>query len=254
MTPSVALDDFKRLWATKFLDDLWIEVRDEPYANGVMGKHLIFNLEERQRVRIVDYEGSKALERGKIEDALKEADIQIRPDSFLDLGVVHRVEGVLRGLLQDKGFLNGTATHDVKVVTEGTKLVRLVFNIAEGPKVRIRNVTFTGNQGVGSRSLATSAQAQPCETVVAPAVCDQPRARTSRTKFEEDADRLVEHYRNRGFVSAQVGCAGARATRRLEGRPNTGGWTCGFRSRRDRGTVSASSCSTGRRSSRRKPR
>ena len=34
------LDDFKRLWATNFLDNLWIEVRDAPYANGVMGKEV----------------------------------------------------------------------------------------------------------------------------------------------------------------------------------------------------------------------
>src|SRR5690349_425896 len=30
------LDDFKRLWATAFLDDLSIDTFDEPYDNGVV--------------------------------------------------------------------------------------------------------------------------------------------------------------------------------------------------------------------------
>src|SRR5690242_789437 len=32
--------DFWGLWRTGFLDNLWIEVIDEPYANGVEGKHV----------------------------------------------------------------------------------------------------------------------------------------------------------------------------------------------------------------------
>ena len=47
------LADFRRLWATGFLDDISIGVKDVPYENGVEGKHVIFRLEERQRVKIV---------------------------------------------------------------------------------------------------------------------------------------------------------------------------------------------------------
>ena len=57
-TEKTLLEDFKRLWATNFLDNLWIEVIDAPYPNGVVGKHVIFHMEERPRVKIVDYTGS----------------------------------------------------------------------------------------------------------------------------------------------------------------------------------------------------
>src|SRR5262245_22618144 len=61
-TPAIeqsVLGDFKRLWSTNFLDDLSIDVRDVRYANGVMGKLVIYDMEERQRIMIVDYVGSK---------------------------------------------------------------------------------------------------------------------------------------------------------------------------------------------------
>ena len=78
------LEDFKRLWATNFLDNLSIEVKDAPYENGVVGKHVIYALEERQRVKIVDYTGSKKVDQTKIDEKLKEENISIRLDSFID--------------------------------------------------------------------------------------------------------------------------------------------------------------------------
>jgi hypothetical protein len=34
----VILADFRRLWATNFLEDLVIDVQDDPLAGGVVGK------------------------------------------------------------------------------------------------------------------------------------------------------------------------------------------------------------------------
>ena len=51
--------DFDRLFTTPFIDDLRIEVVDSPYPNGVIGKVAIFFIEERRRIKIVDYPGSK---------------------------------------------------------------------------------------------------------------------------------------------------------------------------------------------------
>ena len=58
----VMLADFKRLWATNFLDDLAVETHDYKFSNGVIGKVVLYQMEERQRVKIVDYVGSKQIE------------------------------------------------------------------------------------------------------------------------------------------------------------------------------------------------
>ena len=67
----IVLADFRRLWDTNFLDDLWIEVVDDPFENGVEGVRVIFNMEERQRVKIVGYSGSDELDRGDIETSCR---------------------------------------------------------------------------------------------------------------------------------------------------------------------------------------
>ena len=48
----VAREDFKRLWATNFLDDLAIRTEDYTFSNGVVGKMIVYDMEERQRVKI----------------------------------------------------------------------------------------------------------------------------------------------------------------------------------------------------------
>src|SRR5439155_1475675 len=101
-------------------------------------KVVTYNMEERQRVKIVDYVGSKKIEVSKIDEKLKEASAQIRLDSFIDPGLVRKVEGIVRDMLREKGFQFANVTHEIKEVAGGPKLVHITFNMDEGPKVRIR--------------------------------------------------------------------------------------------------------------------
>jgi outer membrane protein insertion porin family len=103
-----ALDDFHRLWATGFLDDLTLETSD-----GERGKILTFIVEERERVRTIDYLGSKSLSQSDIEEKLKEEDAEIKMDSFYDPAQIVRVEKIIRQMLTDKGLPNGEVSSTV---------------------------------------------------------------------------------------------------------------------------------------------
>ena len=47
---------------------------------------IVFNIEERQRVRIVDYDGLVKVDQSAIEGRLKEKGISIRLDNFVEQG------------------------------------------------------------------------------------------------------------------------------------------------------------------------
>jgi outer membrane protein insertion porin family len=196
------LEDFKRLWGTNFLDNLWVEVKDAPYDNGVVGKHIIFNMEERRRVKIVDYVGTKKVDQSKIEEKLKEENIHIRIDSFVDPAIVRRVEGVIRGLLGEKGHQFATVRHEMKDLPGGPKLVHLSFVVDEGPRVRIRQIAFDGNKAVSNRSLRRQMKANKQQWFLS---FLSGRGVYQEAKFEEDAEQIAEHYRNKGYIAARVG-------------------------------------------------
>jgi outer membrane protein insertion porin family len=194
--------DFRRLWATNFLDDLAVDVRDVRYSNGVLGKLAIFNIEERQRVKIVDYVGSDRVSHSDIDEKLKEKGITIRLDSFIDPGTVRQVTGVVRELYAEKGYQYAEVKPEIRAVAGGPKTVHLSFNISEGPKVRIQDVEFLGNREVSDRALARKMKENK-ERGFLGFITGGGTYRED--KFEEDADAVLEYYRDKGYITARVG-------------------------------------------------
>ncbi len=199
---SMIKEDFTRLWATNFLDDLSIESTDYVFSNGVVGKLILYNMEERERVKIVDYQGSKEIDRTKIQEQLTERGIELRLDSFVDPTAIARVESVLREMMASKGYSNAVISHKTTPVAGGPKLVNVTFTVNEGPKIRIREIDFVGNTAVGDGPLQRALKE------------NKPKGFLSfitgggtykEDKFEEDADRVITYYRNRGYARVQVG-------------------------------------------------
>jgi outer membrane protein insertion porin family len=201
-TEQIILADFKRLWSTNFLDDLEIQVRDVDLGNGVIGKLVLYSMEERQRVKIVDYVGSTKIDQGKIEEALKKAGINLRIDTFIDPGMVRRVSGVVRQLYADEGYQFAEVKPTTKEVAGGPKLVHLTFNIDEGPKVKIRDVEFVGNQDVSDGKLESKMKENKSKGWLSFITGG---GTFKEDKFEEDADKIIEYYRDRGYIQAAVG-------------------------------------------------
>jgi outer membrane protein insertion porin family len=197
------LEDFHRLWDdTKFLDDLKIDVTDYTFSNGVIGKLVSYNMEERQRVKIVDYMGSKQVETSKIDEKLKEAMAEIRLDTFIDPSLVRKVSGIVRDMLKEKGFQGAEVTPEIVVMPGGPKLVHLTFHMSEGPKVKIKRIVFTGNKVMSSGTLQGRIKANKPVWMFS---FINGRGVFQETKFDEDADKITEYYRDRGYIRANVG-------------------------------------------------
>ncbi len=197
-----AINDFKRLWATNFLDDLAIEAHDVRYSNGVVGKVLVYNMEERQRVKIVDYVGTMKVDTSKIEDALKEKSISIRLDSFIDPGLIRRVSGVVHDVYAEKGYEFVEVKPEIKPLEGGPKLVNVTFHITEGPKVKIRSVDFVGNSKVKDGKLERQMKDNKTHGMFTFILGT---GAYKADKYEEDADKVVSYYRDRGYIEARVG-------------------------------------------------
>jgi len=197
------LEDFKRLWATNFLSDLSIDVKDYPFSNGVVGKLVTYNMEERERVKIVNYEGTKQIDRTKIDEQLRARNIELRLDSFLDQNVIRRVETVLREMMGEKGFITAEVSHTLTPVAGGPKLINVTFQINDGPKLKIRDIEFIGNTAKSDGDLRGKMKDNKKPNPFWGWIT---RGGTyNADKFEADADLIVAYYRTEGYVRAQVG-------------------------------------------------
>ena len=193
--------DFRALWETRFLDDLSIETVDYVFANGVIGKVIRFDIVERERVRIVDYEGSTHLKTSEIDERLRDEHVALRTDAFFDAGEVQRCKEVIRGMLADAGFLDGTVEHRIVPVDGSSKLVHLTFVVNDGPKYVIEDVDFTGNQGFSDRTLRGEMKDIKERSLLSIVTG---RGTYRRNKFEDDAERVTEYYRDHGYLRVHV--------------------------------------------------
>ena len=120
---------------------------DFPFANGVIGKVIIYDIEERQRIKNTIYnEGTKAIEQSKVEERLRELGITIRLDSFVDQTTEKKVANVIREMMVEKGYQEAKVEPYYEALPGGPKTVALKFKITEGPKIKISNVDFVGNK------------------------------------------------------------------------------------------------------------
>jgi len=198
--------DFWSLWRTNFLDNLWIEVIDEPFENGVAAKHVVFHIEERSRVKAVDYigkEGTKTtVDISKIEDTLRDRNVILSLDTFVDEATIRKVKGVIREIYSEKGHNDVVIETSLKPMPAGPKLVHLTFQIDQGPRYKLQDIIFEGNAAFTDAQLRSQMKE------------NKPKAWWSfftsggtylEAKFEEDAFEVSDFYRNNGYVRAVVG-------------------------------------------------
>jgi outer membrane protein assembly factor BamA len=202
------LADFTNLWRTNFLDNLWVEVFDEPYPNGVQGKHVVFHIEERARVKVVDFVPEPAtdklkVELSKIDAALAENNVEIRLDSFVDAAAIRRVTGLVRDLYAELGYTDPIITADVTELPEGPKLVHLTFKIDPGPKVRIAELVFDGNEAFGDGKLRGKMKDNKQRSAILGMLPSGGDYHAS--KFDADIELVSEFYRNEGYSRAHLG-------------------------------------------------
>jgi outer membrane protein insertion porin family len=154
------------------------------------GVRVTFVVEEFPRLKSVEYEGFRRVRRKDLD-----AKVQAKEGEILtDKKVFDWRQEVLK-LYKEKGFLL------VKVDREMTKpdalnQVTLTYKIDEGDPVRIRNIEILGNDSFTDEQIEiklTNRQKRWYR-----------KARLKEDEFVKDLDRIVEFYKQRGFIDAKV--------------------------------------------------
>ncbi|HQZ17175.1 MAG TPA: outer membrane protein assembly factor BamA [Vicinamibacteria bacterium] len=190
--------DFRRLWDAGFLENMSVEENDTPSGNKV----LVFTVAERKRVQIVDFRGSKALTKTSIEDKLKEKEATLKLDTFYDPSKARRAEDVIREMLKEKGRLFGTVKHEAKTI--GGSGEQVTFTIDDGPRTKIKAITFENNN-VFSDGRLRGEMKKLKQSGFWNLSWMSGKSTFNDEKWGEDQEMLREHYLNAGYVTASIG-------------------------------------------------
>jgi len=197
--PAVVERDFNSLWNTGYFDDLRIERVDE--ANCIQ---LIVYVKEKPTIREINYKGLNAVTVSDVLDRFKKEKVGLTVESQYDPTRIKRAEVVLQEMLGEHGHQFATIKTEIKTIPPAA--VALTFNIKEGPTVKVGKIVFTGNAEISPRELrAAMVNLKPIGIPHSIILEDLLPRTFDASKLDEDAERVRQVYRNKGYFNALTG-------------------------------------------------
>ncbi len=161
------------------------------YENKVEdGVEVIFNLAEYPRLAGVEFVGVKKL---KVKDLKEEIDLRV--GDLISPGKVTRALVKVRHKYQSEGYYNAKVSTDSTIYAAGGRQT-LVIRVDEGEKVKVHAIFIEGNEQVSDSDLRHGWKTKTDNWI---------RGGTfKKEEFDEDLQKLIDNYKDRGFLEAQV--------------------------------------------------
>ncbi|MBZ5571062.1 MAG: outer membrane protein assembly factor BamA [Acidobacteriia bacterium] len=190
--------DFNSLWNTGYFEDIRFEREETP-----RGWVIHIYVKERSTIREINYEGLNSVSKSDVLDRFKAAKVALSVESQYDPTKVKRAEVVLKELLAEHGRQFSTIRTEVRPIPPAA--VSITFVVKEGPKVKVGNIRFTGNQHVKTRTLRGAMKNLKPIGVPHSIFLENLFARTyDASKLDEDTERVRAEFQNRGYFKVLV--------------------------------------------------
>lgn len=134
--------DLRELLSLNFFDKSKTRVLTEEGVRG--GVKVIFEVTELPVIRDLQFKGAKALTESDILKEFREKRVGISKEAIFDPVKQRTATRVLREMLASKGYPN--AKVDVKTDEVSATSIAITFEIDQGPRSRIIEIDFEGNQ------------------------------------------------------------------------------------------------------------
>jgi outer membrane protein insertion porin family len=139
-------------------------------------------------VRTITFEGNKAFK----EKVLRQR-IGFKEDDYLYSGLAKEGGEIITDIYREIGFAFVNVRWDEEKLSEG----KVVYTIDEGPRVKIRKVTFIGNDNIKSRKLSKAIKTKKKKWFYWPFYYNE-------KMVAEDKNKLENLYYERGFLDCGI--------------------------------------------------
>ena len=181
----------KKLYETKQFSNV------EIYISKIDGNtaYLEFEVEELPQLNIVTIQGVK---KSKAKELQKDA--ELKKGAMVTDNLIVTTNNYFKKKYQEKGFLKTKVTLDTRPDTSSVNTVNMLVHIDKGEKVKIKNITFEGNEALSGKKLR-KAMKNTKKTVLGRF---WKGSKYIDAKFKEDLENIVTTYSEKGHRDARV--------------------------------------------------
>ena len=181
----------KKLWGLELFSDVQF------YVTKIEGDKIFLelNITERPTLTDVTVYGIKGR---KVDDIVNDTDL--KKGKKITESLIANTKSYLENKYRKQGFLNTKVTIATAVDTSETNAESMVININKGEKVKIKKITFEGNEQLASKRLRKSLK----KTKQKKFYRFWKKSKYIEADYEEDLDNLIDTYAERGFRDARI--------------------------------------------------
>ena len=184
--PVTVEEDYQRIFRLRRFSN--VEAKVEPTAAG--GVVVVFTVVEQRTIASLSFLGNAAVATPLIRDV-----VDVREGESIDRFRIALAKQNIERLYKEKNFpFSSVEVDEEKLASQG----ELVFTIVEGPNVRIRRVSFPGNQSFEKGTLLKQIRTRSWIFVFR-------NGRLDFEQLEDDVGALRRYYESKGFFDVRVG-------------------------------------------------
>src|ERR1700678_4331465 len=196
--PDTLNRDFMALWNTGRFEDIRLE-----REAGKTGWDITFVVTERRIIRAIKYDGMKSITTSEILDRFKERKVGLSVESQYDPNKIQRAKVVLQEYLAERGRQFATVEPEIHQVPPAS--LEVVFKVDEGPKVKVGEITFEGNDNESDLKVKRAMKNEHAYGIPYSIFFEELFAKTyDSTKLEEDQQRIQQFYQDNGYFTAKT--------------------------------------------------
>lgn len=184
---NVVSEDIKRIFSLGYFNDISVETEEV----GLNEVKVVFVVEEKPVVKDIVIEGAERIRKSALRKkiGLKEGD-------FLSEIELKEASEALKDLYVKKGYSDSFIDYSVEV-NEDTNKAKVVFNIDERKRLRIKKISVEGNVSFSDKRILKLIKTKPAGWLFQ-AGFFKPGV------FEDDLKRIQDFYKRKGFTDAEV--------------------------------------------------
>ncbi len=165
------------------------------------GKVIIFQVKEYPIIRDLQYRGLKSATESDVLTRFKERRVQVSKESQFDPAKANGARVVMREILAEKGHPDAKVEVEVEEISATT--VALIFNVEEGPRVRVKEIEFVGDRDGFSQRRLRGAMKLVKESGLISTFTSKDIY--FREKLLDDLERVRFFLGTKGYLQAKIG-------------------------------------------------
>lgn len=181
---SAVQDDIKSIYSIGYFDDISVEI--EQFEGGVK---LIFSLKEKPTIVSIDFQGNKKFDADKLREK-----VTITSGAIANPPLIADNVQKIVSFYQSEGYWHTGVIPVIREISEDA--VALTFQVDEGKKVVIKDITFEGNSALSDKKIKKVMATK--EWWIFSSITSS--GKYSKDVLSVDIERIRDLYNSKGYI------------------------------------------------------